>query len=98
MWLPEIFKPSDIRQLSPKPGACAYIITFSRYLSGGGRRRSPCLAATLGLSGGEVAKGLGGVCRRAAAELLLQLGIQYQSPARCLSFKVISVENSLTAG
>lgn len=52
---------------------------------------------TLGLSLREVAKGLGEVL--AVAPLSpIQLGIWYQSQAHCLPFKVISVENSLTAG
>lgn len=53
--------------------------------------------ASLGLNLREVAKCLREVL---ATQPLspLQLGIQYQSSAHSLSFKVISMENSLTAG
>lgn len=55
------------------------------------------LIATLGLRLTEVAKGFREVLAVQFLSLL-QPGMQYQSLAYSLSFKVISVENSLTAG
>lgn len=61
------------------------------------QRRRPSTLQLGGLSLAKVAKGLREVPAMQSLSLL-QLGMQYQSRAYSLSFKVISVENSLTAG